>query len=128
MVRGPDSIDFGLWKRVSPSQLVMPLDTHVMRISRWLGLTRRATIGWAAAEEITASLRLLDAADPVRYDFALCHYGMSGACPARPVRDHCLACPLKGVCRVGRRLRPETHTAASGPEVRRRVVGMDDGW
>ena len=106
MVRGPDPIDFGIWKRLSPSQLVMPLDTHVMRISRWLGLTTRANIGWTTAEEITASLRLLDAADPVRYDFAICHYGMSGACPAKPVRENCLACPLRGVCRVGRRLRP----------------------
>jgi uncharacterized protein (TIGR02757 family) len=105
MVRGPDTIDFGLWTRLSPAQLVMPLDTHVMRISRWLGLTTRATMGWATAEEITASLRLLDAADPVRYDFALCHYGMSGACPVRPVPATCLACPLRGVCRVGRRVR-----------------------
>lgn len=104
MVRGPDAIDFGIWKRVSPAQLLVPLDTHVMRIGRWLGLTQRATLGWRTAEEVTASLRALDAADPVRYDFALCHYGMSGACPARPVKENCQRCPLRGVCRVGRRL------------------------
>lgn len=104
MVRGPDAVDFGVWRRVSPAQLLMPVDTHVMRIARWLGLTDRQTISWAAAEEITASLRRLDAADPVRYDFALCHYGMSGACPARPVRENCRRCPLRAECRVGRRL------------------------
>ena len=105
MVRGPDEIDFGIWKQVKPSELVIPLDTHVMRISRWLGLTKRNTIGWATAEEVTASLRKLDPADPVRYDFALCHYGMSGACPAKPVRTNCVKCPLRGECSIGRKLK-----------------------
>ncbi len=104
MVRGPDDIDFGIWRALSPAQLMIPLDTHVMRIARWLGLTRRSTIGWKTAEEVTASLRRLDPADPVRYDFALCHYGMSGACPARPVQANCRACPLRPECSVGRRL------------------------
>ena len=102
MVR-KDAVDFGVWKRMSPAELVMPLDTHIMRISRWLGLTRRATMGWATAEEITASLRLLEPEDPVRYDFALCHYGMSGACPVKPVRTNCRQCPLKTTCVNGRR-------------------------
>jgi uncharacterized protein (TIGR02757 family) len=101
MVRGPDPIDFGIWKKVSPAELVIPLDTHVMRISKWLGLTKRSTIGWVTAEEVTSSLRLLDPADPVRYDFALCHYGMSGACPAKPVQDNCRQCALKLECSVG---------------------------
>jgi len=103
MVRGPDAIDFGIWKGVSPARLVMPLDTHVMRLGQWLGLTTRKNLGWRAAEEITASLRRLDPDDPVRYDFALCHYGMSGACPVKPVKTNCRACPLRSVCRVGRR-------------------------
>ncbi len=103
MVRGPDPIDFGIWKQLSPAQLVIPLDTHVMRISKWLGLTRRSTIGWATAEEVTASLRQLDPADPVRYDFALCHYGMSGACPAKPVKANCQRCSLRAECRIGSR-------------------------
>lgn len=102
MVRPRDEIDFGVWSRVSPAELVIPVDTHVMRISRWLGLTTRSTIGWKTAEEITASLRLLDPLDPVRYDFALCHYGMSGACPARPVRENCRRCPLRARCVIGR--------------------------
>ena len=47
-------------------------------------------------------MRALDPEDPVRYDFALCHYGMSGACPAVPVRANCARCELKGACRRGR--------------------------
>jgi uncharacterized protein (TIGR02757 family) len=104
MVRGPDGTDFGVWKSVAPSGLIIPLDTHVMRISRLLGLTSRRDASWRTAEEVTASLRLLDAEDPVRYDFALCHYGMSGACPAVPVRENCLRCELKAACRRGRAL------------------------
>ena len=104
MVRGPDGTDFGVWKSVSAAELVIPLDTHVMRISKLLGLTARNDASWRTAEEVTASLRLLDAADPVRYDFALCHWGMSGACPAVPVRENCLRCELKAACRRGRAL------------------------
>lgn len=104
MVRGPDELDLGVWTRVSPAQLIIPLDTHVARIGKLLGLTKRADLSWRTAEELTASLRLLDANDPVRYDFALCHYGMSGVCPAKPIRTNCLVCPLRSSCRVGRRL------------------------
>jgi uncharacterized protein (TIGR02757 family) len=104
MVRGPDEIDFGIWDQLSPAQLIIPLDTHIHRMSLHLGLTRRRTMGWQTAEEITASLRLMDASDPVKYDFALCHYGMSGACPLKPTPVSCRACPLLGACRVGKRL------------------------
>lgn len=104
MVRGPDAVDFGVWKQVPAARLIIPLDTHVQRISKLLGLTKRNDLSWRTAEDVTASLRLLDAGDPVRYDFALCHYGMSGACPATPVRANCVECPLRGECRVGRRL------------------------
>jgi uncharacterized protein (TIGR02757 family) len=125
MVR-KDAIDLGVWRRVSPAELLIPLDTHVMRLSRWLGLTSRSTLGWAAAEEVTASLRLLDPADPVRYDFALCHYGMSGACPATPVPRNCAGCPLRSACAVGsrdearptrqrRRTPPAPPASGSGP-------------
>ncbi|MCP3060907.1 TIGR02757 family protein [Myxococcus sp. K38C18041901] len=101
MVRGPDTVDFGLWKRVPASALLIPLDTHIGRIAGHLGLTRRTDLTWRTAEEVTASLRALDAADPVRYDFALCHYGMSGACPARPLPENCERCPLLLACQVG---------------------------
>ena len=102
MVRGPDAIDFGIWTRVKPAELVIPLDTHIARLSTWLGLTSRQTQGWAMAEEITNALRQLEPTDPVRYDFSLCHFGMSGACPVRPVKENCRKCPLRGECRVGR--------------------------
>lgn len=105
LVRGPDGVDLGVWQNVRPAQLVIPVDTHVARISGWLGLTASRSISWKMAEEITASLRLLDPHDPVKYDFALCHYGMSGACPVVPRRANCLGCPLKVACRRGLHLR-----------------------
>lgn len=105
MARGPDAIDFGVWKRVSPASLVIPLDTHIARMGQQLGLTARRTSGWAMAEEITASLARLDPADPVRYDFALCHFGMSGACPTRRDVNVCRRCPLVAECLVGWKVR-----------------------
>jgi len=121
MVRGPDGVDLGLWRNVSPARLIVPLDTHVARIARWLGLTSRRTIDWAAAEEITASLRLLDPTDPVKYDFPLCHWGMSGACPAVPQRENCHACPMHSVCREGIRwgVRRPGRRGSRGAEGRR---------
>jgi uncharacterized protein (TIGR02757 family) len=100
-----DRIDFGVWTRVSPSQLVVPLDVHVIRLGRCLGLTTLASPGWKMASQITSALRRLDTDDPVRYDFALCHVGMRDQCGwGRPVRD--ANCPLRGFCRPGpRRLR-----------------------
>jgi uncharacterized protein (TIGR02757 family) len=97
MVR-KDAIDLGVWTRVSASRLVVPLDTHVIRVGRCLRLTRYVSPGWKMAAEITASLRALDPADPVRYDFSLCHIGMMNACGyGRTQRDS--QCPLRGVCR-----------------------------
>lgn len=101
MVRGPDEVDFGIWKQVPASRLLIPLDTHIARISKHLGLTRRKDLSWKTAEEITASLRLIDPEDPVRYDFALCHYGMSGLCPVSPDPDQCARCGLLGSCATG---------------------------
>src|SRR2546422_11520057 len=59
-----DGLDLGVWTRVSPAKLVVPLDTHVIRVGRCLRLTRRTSPGWAMAQDITASLRDLDADDP----------------------------------------------------------------
>ncbi|MGE5361905.1 MAG: TIGR02757 family protein [Bacteroidales bacterium] len=108
-----DGVDFGLWTRVSPSQLIVPLDTHVVRLSRCLGLTTYASPGWRMAAQITASLRRLDAGDPVKYDFALCHLGMMDACGfRRPYRDE--RCPLRGLCRPAPRTR-RSSGRPSGP-------------
>ncbi len=77
MVRDAD-IDFGLWKGVGAHRLVIPLDTHIMRVSECLGFTKRKSPGWATAVEITRSLKALEPDDPLKYDFALCHMGMQG--------------------------------------------------
>ena len=97
MVR-KDAIDLGVWTRVSPSRLIVPLDTHVIRLGRCLRLTKYVTPGWKMAAEITASLRALDPRDPVRYDFSLCHIGMMKACGYR-TKQRDSQCPLRGVCR-----------------------------
>jgi len=104
MVRPADGVDLGLWP-IAASALVIPVDTHIHRISQNLRLTRRRTASWATAEEITASLRKLDPDDPVKYDFALCHLGVSRECPSRPDMDKCSACALQDVCSVWARRR-----------------------
>jgi uncharacterized protein (TIGR02757 family) len=92
-----DGVDPGGWTRVRPAQLVVPLDTHTIRLGRCLRLTGRASPGWAMAMEITEALRVLDPDDPVRYDFALCHLGMMGACGWR-TKQGSAHCPLREVC------------------------------
>lgn len=94
MVRDKD-IDFGIWKGVPKDRLIIPLDTHIARISRCLGLTQRTSQDWKTAEEITAALRKLDPEDPLKYDFALCHHGISGACRGTKDRGMCSGCVLK---------------------------------
>lgn len=69
-------VDFGIWD-VSPSKLYCPLDVHSGRVARHLGLLQRKQDDWKAVEELTASLRLFDAADPVKYDFALFGAGVN---------------------------------------------------
>jgi uncharacterized protein (TIGR02757 family) len=99
-----DAIDVGAWPGVPPSKLVVPLDVHVIRLGRCLGLTRLVSPGWRMASEITSSLRALDPEDPVRYDFALCHVGMRDECGfGRAVRD--ANCPLRGLCQPAARTR-----------------------
>ncbi len=103
MVRPTDGIDLGLWKEFSPAQLVIPLDTHIGRIGRFLGLTTRNTDSWDTAEDITASLRKLDPSDPLRYDFAIAHLGISGACNGKFQAAVCPKCPLERWCVVRNR-------------------------
>lgn len=110
MVRD-DAMDFGLWKEIPASALVIPTDTHVHRVSRRLGLTRRRTADWKTAVEITARLARLDPADPVKYDFAICQLGVLEICRAAPRLSECPACPARRVCPVGRRRAPR------GPEL-----------
>ena len=73
--RDTNGVDFGLWNRLKPRDLICPLDLHVERTARILGLMTRNKPDWQAAVELTASLRRLDPDDPVKYDFAL--FGIS---------------------------------------------------
>jgi uncharacterized protein (TIGR02757 family) len=75
MVRKDErGVDFGIWNGISPAQLLIPLDVHVERVARRLGLLTRKQVDWQAVLELTEALRHYDAADPVKYDFAL--FGM----------------------------------------------------
>lgn len=91
VVRKKD-IDFGIWDRIPPSKLIIPLDTHIARISRCLGLTERKSSDWKTAREITTSLQKLDPQDPLKYDFALCHQGISGLCRGENMPSVCGNC------------------------------------
>jgi uncharacterized protein (TIGR02757 family) len=108
-----DAVDLGAWRSVPPSKLIVPLDTHVIRLGKCLGLTGYTSPGWRMAAEITASLRAIDPADPVRFDFSICHVGMMNACGFGR-RQGDAQCPLKGICRPHRRAR-----TASAPRSRR---------
>ena len=99
MVRSDDSVDFGIWNKIPPSKLIIPLDTHMARICTHLGLTHYKTTGWKMAEEITDNLKILDPEDPVKYDFALCHLGISGECPPNKDKEKCDVCSLKDICK-----------------------------
>jgi uncharacterized protein (TIGR02757 family) len=97
MVR-KDALDLGVWSNVPAARLIVPLDTHVIRVGRCLRLTAYTSPGWRMARDITATLRRLDPEDPVKYDFSLCHLGMMNACGfSRAQADR--QCPLRGVCR-----------------------------
>lgn len=103
MVRPNDGIDFGLWKEIPSAKLIIPLDTHIVRIGRYLGLTKRKSTDWKMAKEITESLKAFDPIDPLKYDFGLCHLGISGACPIEWDSEKCRACALLNGCQRGRR-------------------------
>jgi uncharacterized protein (TIGR02757 family) len=98
MVRRTGGIDLGLWPQVSPAQLVIPLDTHVARIARYIGLASRTTPDWKMALEVTHSLRRFDPEDPVKYDFAICRLGILDYCPRKRHEVKCAACLLRPVC------------------------------
>jgi len=70
-------VDFGLWKAISPADLIIPIDVHVARVSRTFGLISRPQIDWLAAIELTDYCRTLDSRDPVKYDFALFSLGVT---------------------------------------------------
>lgn len=98
MIRAADGVDLGLWD-IPTSRLLIPVDTHIHKLSRNLGLTARNDVSWRTAEEITTALRRLDPEDPVKYDFSLCHLGMLQHCPSRRDAARCEGCGVQSVCR-----------------------------
>jgi len=104
MVR-PRYPDLGVWASVPMGELRVPLDQHVHWIAYHLGLTDRKTRSWATVEEVSESLRRIDPLDPVRYDFVLCHTGISGDCPKERDISVCGPCSVRPDCRLWRRAR-----------------------
>lgn len=99
MIRPDDGVDLGVWKSVPPRVLLIPVDTHLYKLSRNLGFTARRALTWETTEEITEALRKLDPEDPARYDFPLCHLGMLQRCPSRRDAIRCQGCGIQAVCR-----------------------------
>ena len=115
MVR-EDGVDPGGWTAIPRRQLVVPLDTHTIRVGKCLRLTTRTTPGWKMALDITRALRTLDPDDPVRYDFSLCHLSMMGAC-GFATKQGDTQCPLRPLCHPKVRSRQR---AAVGRAARKR--------
>jgi uncharacterized protein (TIGR02757 family) len=94
--------DLGAWHRVPTGDLRVPLDQHVHWIAYHLGLTSRRTRSWAAVEEVSEALRQIEPIDPVKYDFVLCHTGISGDCPKQRDISVCGPCSVRPDCLLWR--------------------------
>jgi uncharacterized protein (TIGR02757 family) len=94
--------DLGVWSGVPSSELRIPLDLHVHWIAYHLGLTQRRTRNWTTVEEVTAQLRRVDPVDPIKYDFVLCHTGISGDCPKERDLSVCGPCVVRPDCLLWR--------------------------
>jgi uncharacterized protein (TIGR02757 family) len=112
MVR-TEGFDLGLWTdgRFTPARLLLPMDTHVHRIARYLGLTRRPAADLAAAKEATGWLRRLNPEDPVADDWSLSRLGILAECVTERTRRHCERCAVRPVC--GASLVPAQGAAAA---------------
>jgi len=116
-----EDLDLGLWRgaRFSPARLLLPMDTHVHRISRYLGLTARPTADLRAAREATAWLARVDPDDPVRFDWALSRLGILAECVRDPARSRCGDCAVRPVCRAASKDgRPPVPSRATGASAR----------
>jgi uncharacterized protein (TIGR02757 family) len=98
MIRPADGVDLGLWD-LSPAVLLVPVDTHIHKLAKNLGFTKRKNVSWETAEEITLALSAFAPGDPVKHDFSLCHLGMLQRCPSRKDPKRCEGCGVKPVCR-----------------------------
>ena len=77
----------------------LPVDTHVHRITTFLGLNRRKAADWKTARALTDVLATFDAGDPVRYDFAICRLGVLDLCSTKRRKENCDVCQLREACR-----------------------------
>ena len=114
MVRPADGVDLGVWS-LSPSLLFCPVDTHILKLGRNLGLTLRADAGATTVREITAALALFDARDPIKYDFSLCHLGMATRCREAYEPTVCDGCPARSACRHAPVESVASHAMKKGP-------------
>ena len=89
--------DLGLWS-LPASKLTIPLDVHVHGLSQMIGLTKHKSANLKAAKEITDRLRRIHPTDPIEYDFALAHLGISGNCQKTYKKEICPFCPLHDLC------------------------------
>ena len=96
MVRD-DDVDTGLWKSIEKASLIVPVDVHMGRLCKILGLYDRKTVSLSAAAKITESFAEIEPADPVKYDFALSRIGILENCTGRR-RKGCEFCELFGFC------------------------------
>ncbi len=100
MIRNSDNLDFGIWPDIQPYQLIMPVDTHIGRISQYIGLTKRKNPSFRMAEEITNNLKKLDHFDPIKYDFAITRLGILNLCPKTKNEESCEKCSIFNVCKL----------------------------
>lgn len=71
------NVDLGIWDFVPKSELVIPLDVHVARVSREMGLLKRSSNDFKAVMELMSNLKVFDSSDPAKYDFAMFGYGVN---------------------------------------------------
>ena len=100
MVRKNDGLDFGIWDFIPADRLVIPLDTHIARLSILLGLTTMKSPGWKMALDISDKLKELDPQDPLKYDFALCRLGILDLCPQKKDEAKCADCGISEICMI----------------------------
>ncbi len=93
-----DNIDLGIWTAISPDKLLMPLDVHLGRIVKSLGLTKKKNSNWSMAEEVTKNLSQICPTDPTKYDFSLCRIGILKTCPTSPKDSSCPECEIEDIC------------------------------
>jgi uncharacterized protein (TIGR02757 family) len=96
MVRD-DEVDSGLWKKIDKSKLIIPVDVHMGRLSKIIGLHSKKTYNLKTAIEVTNGFAEISPDDPVKYDFALCRIGILENCSGKP-NKYCLRCELKEFC------------------------------